>query len=380
MSSSNPSAPVTALPPNAVIGILGGGQLGRMAALAAANLGYRCHIFAPEADSPAMQVSAASTVAAYTDEAALKAVAEAVDVSTLEFENVPVSAVELLASIKPVRPGAQALRLAQHRALEKAAAASHGLTPAPWAQVRSLTELKSAIAELGTPAVLKTSRLGYDGKGQVKIASPADAEAAWATLATDDAVLEKFIDLAAEISVIAVRGTHGDSRAYPPAENTHKHHILDTSRVPAAQPQPLIEEATRLAMMLVEALDYVGVLGVEFFITKDSKLLFNEMAPRPHNSGHWTMDAAITSQFEQQIRAVAGQPLGPVTLRCPVIMENLIGDPSARAAAAIADERGKLHLYGKAEAREGRKMGHINWLGCTEIPAATNTASLPGKG
>ncbi|MBV6633371.1 MAG: 5-(carboxyamino)imidazole ribonucleotide synthase [Alphaproteobacteria bacterium] len=361
------------LAPNSTIGILGGGQLGRMAALAAANLGYRCHIFTPEADSPAAQVSAAATVASFDDHNALTAFAQAVDVVTLEFENVPPAAVEFLARTTPVRPGADILRLAQHRALEKTAAVEHGLTPVPWKPVTSLAELEAALTDIGAPAVLKTSRLGYDGKGQRMIETAEQAADAWQALNTDDAVLEKRIDLAGEISVITVRGLDGTVLAYPPGENIHKDHILDTTRVPAQIPDALVSKATEDAKALADALGYIGVLGVEFFIAQDGSLYFNEMAPRPHNSGHWTMDAAITSQFEQQVRAVAGLPLGPVDQRCPVIMENLVGDPTERAEAATADPRGKLHLYGKAEARAGRKMGHINWLDCQTVPDTPGT-------
>lgn len=360
---------MTALPPNATIGILGSGQLGRMACLAAANLGYRCHVFSPDTEAPACQVAAAVTVAAYDDRAALERFAEAVDVITLEFENVPLATAEWLADRKPVRPGPSVLRIAQHRALEKQAASDFGLQPVAWRQVRNLDELNTALAEIGTPAVLKTARLGYDGKGQAMIHTAGDAALAWQQLATDDAVLEAFVDLSAEVSVIVARDLTGHCLTYDPAENTHAHHILATSTVPASLPADLLDQAREMARRLAERLDYVGVLGVEFFVTGDQRLLFNEMAPRAHNSGHWTMDAALTSQFEQQIRAVAGLPLGSTSLRCPVVMENLLGDTTGRAAIALADPHAKLHLYGKAEARPGRKMGHINWLDCRDIPA-----------
>ncbi|MEM6904119.1 MAG: 5-(carboxyamino)imidazole ribonucleotide synthase, partial [Pseudomonadota bacterium] len=299
-----------ALAPNSTIGILGGGQLGRMAALAAANLGYRCHIFTPELDSPAAQVAAGSTVAPFDDHAALSAFAQAVDVVTLEFENVPLESVEFLSRTVPIRPGGDTLRLAQHRALEKTAAAQHGLTPVRWRAVTSLEELYDGLEEIGTPAVLKTARLGYDGKGQQMLHSTEAAAEAWDTLATDEAVLEQKIDLVGEISVITVRGLDGKVLAYPPGENIHRDHILATTRVPAQISPALIEKAAEDAKALADALGYIGVLGVEFFIAEDDTLYFNEMAPRPHNSGHWTMDAAVTSQFEQQIRAITGLPLG----------------------------------------------------------------------
>jgi len=357
------------LPPNATIGILGGGQLGRMAALAAANLGYRCHIFTPEADAPASQVSAVTTQADFTDMVALEQFARSVDVITLEFENVPVEAVERIAAITPVRPGADILRIAQHRAREKTMASDYGINPVPWAAVTSLDELRAAIADIGLPGVIKTARLGYDGKGQVTVRDMADLESAWASLKTDDAVYEKLVNLKSEIPVIVARDLSGHTVAYPPGENVHRNHILAETKVPASISQELQIAAIESAQKIASSLDYVGVMGAEFFITDTDELIFNEIAPRPHNSGHWTMDAAITSQFEQQIRAVCGLPLGPVDLRCPVVMENLLGDTTERAKVATADPRGKLHLYGKAEAREGRKMGHINWLDSAEIPA-----------
>lgn len=359
----------TALPPNATIGILGGGQLGRMAVLAAANLGYRCHIFTPEADSPAAQVAATTTEAEFTDIEALERFAASVDVITLEFENVPVAAVERLATITPVRPGAEVLRIAQHRALEKTMASDHGITPVPWASVKTLEELQAAVADIGLPGVIKTARLGYDGKGQVTIRDAADVADAWASLKTDDAVYEKLVNLKSEISVIVARDMAGNTVAYPPGENVHRNHILAETKVPATLDQALQVQAIEQAQNIASILDYVGVMGVEFFITAEDALFFNEIAPRPHNSGHWTMDAAMTSQFEQQIRAVIGLPLGSIELRCPVVMENLLGDTTERARIALNDANAKLHLYGKAEAREGRKMGHINWLYSSEIPA-----------
>lgn len=359
-----------ALPANSTVGILGGGQLGRMATLAAANLGYRCHIFTPEENSPASQVAAKTTVAGFDDMAALKAFAQQVDVVTLEFENVPVTAVETIAAITPVFPNAEALRIAQHRAVEKQAADDFLLSTVPWQRVVSPVQLEEALDLMGYPAVIKTARLGYDGKGQIVIREGDDLEQVWRALNTDEAILESFIDLMAEISVIVCRDQRGNTRAYPPGANHHENQILATTKVPALIDPLLENQAIEQATKLADALGYIGVLGVEFFIGADRQLYFNEMAPRPHNSGHWTMDAAVTSQFEQQIRAVAGLPLGPVTQRCQVIMENLLGDTPDRIATALKDAEAKLHLYGKAEARPGRKMGHINWL---------NRSSLPNK-
>lgn len=346
--------------PGSTIGMLGGGQLGRMAALAAANLGYKVHVLTPETDSPAGQVCAVTTIADYTDPAALDAFAAAVDVVTYEFENVPVEAAERLAETVPVRPGAEALRVAQDRLREKEFAANLDIGTAPFRAVGAADELAAAIAAIGTPAVLKTRRMGYDGKGQVKIAADTDPAQAWAAIGGKPAILEGFVTFEMEISVIVARGVDGGSLCYPPVENRHVNHILDTTIAPAAIPPALAAEAEEIARKMAEALDLVGLLAVELFVTRDGRVLMNEIAPRPHNSGHWTMDACVTSQFEQMIRAVCGLPLGSVTRFGDAEMKNLIGDQAHDWAAILADPAAKLHLYGKAEARPGRKMGHVN--------------------
>lgn len=351
-----------AIAPGATIGMLGGGQLGRMAALAAASLGYKVHVLTPERDSPAEQVCAAVTIADYTDPAALDAFAAAVDVVTYEFENVPVEAAERLAETVPVRPGVEALRVAQDRLREKEFAANLGIGTAPFRAVGAADELAAAIAAIGIPAVLKTRRMGYDGKGQVKITADTDPTEAWAAIGGKPAILEGFVRFTLEISVIVARGVDGQTLCYPPVENRHVNHILDTTIVPAAIPPALAAEAEDIARRMAEALDLVGLLAVELFVTEDGRVLMNEIAPRPHNSGHWTMDACVTSQFEQMIRAVCGLPLGSVERFGDAEMKNLIGDQAHDWAAILADPTAKLHLYGKAEARPGRKMGHVNRL------------------
>jgi 5-(carboxyamino)imidazole ribonucleotide synthase len=352
----------TSLPPGSTIGIIGGGQLGRMAALAAARLGYRVHVFCPEADSPTEQVAAAATVAAYTDLAALEAFARAVDVVTFEFENIPADSVRLLASLVPVRPNWRVLEVAQDRIAEKSFFNSIGIETAPWAKVTTVAELRDAVARLGRPAVLKTTRFGYDGKGQVKIGADTDLDEAWAALGGAEAVLEGFIDFAGEVSVIVARGLDGASATFDPAWNVHTNHILDTTTVPAPIAAGLAEAGMAAAHKVAQELDLVGLLAVEMFVTKDGRLLANEMAPRPHNSGHWTIDACITDQFEQFIRAVCGLPLGSPDRHSDAIMKNLIGDDVHDWPNILRDPVAKLHLYGKAEAREGRKMGHVTHL------------------
>lgn len=350
------------IPPGGTLGILGGGQLGRMTALAAARLGYRCHIFTPEADSPAAQVSATTTVAAWSDEAALKAFAAAVDVVTLEFENVPLPTLHFLAQRVPVRPGARALEIGQDRVLEKTFFNRFAAT-APWQAVESLEALRAAVATIGTPSILKTARLGYDGKGQARIESGSDLAAVWQALGSDHAILEGFVDFECEVSVIVARSLSGQVAAYCAVENSHAHHILDTTTVPADIPGLLAGEAEAVAIKAVEELDLVGLLAVEMFISRDGRVLVNEMAPRPHNSGHWTMDAAYTDQFEQLVRAVCGLPLGSPERRCSATMKNLLGDDAFAWETWLSQPRTRLHLYGKSEARPGRKMGHVTVLG-----------------
>lgn len=356
------------LPPGSTIGVLGGGQLGRMMALAAARLGYRVHVFNPDPDSPAEQVSAAATIAAYDDEAALDAFADAVDTVTLEFENVPVAAVERLARRVPVRPGARVLSVAQDRLMEKTTARELGVSVAPFEPVTSDTDLADAIAAIGAPSVLKTRREGYDGKGQRLIREAGEAAGAFADLGRPAAILESFVDFTSEISVIAARGEDGEIRCYPAVENRHRNHILSLTIAPSPGPSAASKLAEEAALALIEALDVVGLLAVEFFVTEDEGVLFNEMAPRPHNSGHWTIEACRVSQFEQQVRAAVGLPLGAPGFHHRAVMRNLIGD-DAKDWAALAAGDASLHLYGKADIRPGRKMGHVTRLYSPDRPS-----------
>ncbi len=359
-----------AIPPGATIGILGGGQLGRMAALAAAALGYRCHIFCPDEHSPAFAVAAAHTIADYADGAALDAFAAVVDVITLEFENIPVEALERLARHRPVRPGADVLRVTQDRLLEKTFVRDHGAGTAPFCAVSGPADLAAAAA-LGPRAVLKTRRFGYDGKGQHMLALPegSDAEtiaaalhAAWEGLGGGDCLLEGFIDFTCEISVIVARGLDGAVQSYVPVENRHAGHILRTTLVPAFLPAPLLAEAEAIARRLAEGLGLVGLMAVEMFVTREGRILVNELAPRCHNSGHWTIEACLVSQFQQQVRAVCGLPLALPGRHSDAVMENLIGDAVAHWPALLAEPGASLHLYGKSAARPGRKMGHVTRL------------------
>jgi len=350
-----------ALPPGSVIGILGGGQLARMLALAAGQLGLKCHIFAPEADSPAFQVSAAHTIAAYDDETALAAFAAGVDVVTYEFENVPSATVRFLEALVPVRPGSKALDVAQDRLKEKALARQLGAMTAEFAAINSQAELEAAVKVIGMPAVLKTTRMGYDGKGQAKIFSEDDVAHAWAVMKDAPSILESFVNFEREVSVIAARGLDGRMAAFEVTENEHRNHILHTSSVPARVSGELAAEAVFIAQRFLETLDYVGVMGVEFFLGEDV-IFVNEIAPRVHNSGHWTQDACMVSQFEQHIRAIAGWPLGATQRHSDVVMTNLLGN-EILGWEDLAQEPGlALHHYGKAEARPGRKMGHFNRL------------------
>jgi 5-(carboxyamino)imidazole ribonucleotide synthase len=348
-----------ALPPGSTIGILGGGQLARMLALAAARLGLNCHVYAPEADSPAFTVAAAHTVAAYGDEAALAGFAAAVDVVTYEFENVPVATVQFLEGLVPVRPGSKALAVAQDRIAEKTMARSLGAMTADCAGVASEADLRAAVAALGTPGILKTTRMGYDGKGQAKINSAADLGVAYAAMKGAHAIYESFVLFDCEISVIAARGLDGRFAAYDVVENVHRNQILHTSTVPAGIAGELAAEAVFVAQRILDSLDYVGVMGVEFFVGRDV-LYVNEVAPRVHNSGHWTMDACLVSQFEQHMRAVAGWPLGATRRHSDAVMTNLLGDEIADWPRFAGEPQAAYHHYGKAEARVGRKMGHVN--------------------
>ncbi len=349
------------IPPGSTIGMLGGGQLGRMTALAAARLGYRTHLFGPEGrDSPCGQVAAAVTEAGWTDREALARFAAAVDVVTLEWENVPTETVEFLAARVPTHPGAGVLAVAQDRLREKTFANSIGLATAPFRAVRSAAELADAVADLGAPAILKSTRMGYDGKGQVRIHGTTDLSAAWAEMGAAEGILEGWVDFALEASVIVARRADGVTAAYPPVENRHAGGILDTTLAPADLAPAVAAEAVRAATALTEALGVVGLLAVELFVTTDGRVLVNEVAPRPHNSGHWTMDFCATSQFEQLVRAVCGLPLGATDALAPCEMRNLIGDAVNRWPEFLAEPGARLHLYGKAEARPGRKMGHVN--------------------
>ena len=352
------------LAPGATIGIIGGGQLGRMLALAAAPLGYRVHSFDPDPDCCARAVSAAFTQAGYGDRTALAAFAAQVDVATYEFENVDSDPLEEIASRVALFPPLAALRIAQDRIAEKTFAAAHGARTAPWAAVNSRADLDRAIADIGTPAILKTTRFGYDGKGQARLMHPADADAAWAMLGGHPAIIEGMITFDHEFSILVAHGQDGATMTWDAPENVHIDGILATSVVP---PHPdviaQVDEARNIAVRIADALDYVGVLAIEFFASSAGPL-FNEMAPRVHNSGHWTIEGASTSQFENHIRAICGVPLGTTRLVAPrVAMENLVGDDAGRWADYIAEPGAHLHLYGKGMARPGRKMGHVTRVG-----------------
>ncbi|CAK0745769.1 N5-carboxyaminoimidazole ribonucleotide synthase [uncultured Gammaproteobacteria bacterium] len=348
--------------PGGTIGILGGGQLGRMTALAAARLGYRVHVFTPEADSPCAQVAAAATVAEFNDHAALAAFAQAVDVVTLEWENVPVEAVRYLEEGVPVRPGSTVLAVTRDRLEEKAFLNRHGIATAPWRAAYSTEDVLAAAAELGLPAVLKAATLGYDGKGQVRLDSPLDPQAAWHAMGAGEAIVEGYVRFEREISVIVARGGDGGMASYPAVENQHTNHILARTIVPAPISAETAAEADRIARRVARALDLTGLVAVEMFVTHDNQVLVNELAPRPHNSGHWTIDACPTSQFEQLVRAVCHLPLGPTTPFHPAVMENLLGDQVSRWPEFLAEPGAHLHLYGKTEVRPGRKLGHVTRL------------------
>ena len=348
---------MTPLPPGATVGILGGGQLGRMLASAAAQLGYRTHVLAPDRESVAAQTASSLTRADYHNRIVLADFAAACDVVTYEFENVALGPVEWLAGRVPVHPAPAALSVAQERVAEKRFVEELGGRPAAWAPVDSRETLAAALARIGTPAVLKTARFGYDGKGQVRIDGPAEGDAAWAAVG-GPAVLEAFVDFAHEFSILIVRGQDGATVPYPPPHNVHREAILRSSTVPApAAVLAQAEEATRLACRIAARLDYVGVLACEFFATAAGPV-FNEMAPRVHNSGHWTIEGAECSQFENHVRAICGLPLGSTALTGRgVAMRNLIGDDDW--ADVLAEPGAHLHLYGKGQARPGRKMGHV---------------------
>jgi 5-(carboxyamino)imidazole ribonucleotide synthase len=348
--------------PGCTLGILGGGQLGRMIAMAAAQLGLRTHIYAPEENSPAFEVATEYTIAAYEDEANLVRFAKAVDVVTYEFENVPSETAAILSAHALLAPNAQALAVSQDRFLEKSFIAGLGVAVAPFAPVSTEAELAEALERIGRPAVLKTRRFGYDGKGQVKITPETDPVSAWEEIGRAASILEGFVPFEREVSVVAARTAAGSFAAYDLCANEHRNHVLDTTQVPAGVSPQTEEQAVRTARSIAEALDYVGVLAVELFLVTEGgseRLVVNEIAPRVHNSGHWTLGGAATSQFEQHVRAVCGWPLGETARLGRVEMKNLIGHDADAWEEILAEPGAHLHLYGKTEARTGRKMGHV---------------------
>ena len=355
--------------PGAALGVLGSGQLGRMFCIAARRMGYRVHTFSPEEDTPTGQVADVEVTADYEDVDALRAFAGSVEVVTFEFENVPIAAIDAIDALAPVRPSGVALHTAQQRAREKTFLADHGFPTAPFARAATLDELWDAVARVGSPAIIKTAAFGYDGKGQHKVTTPADVSHIWDAIGHQEAVVEKFVSLQAEISIVAARGMDGAVVEYAPFENRHRHHILDLTTAPALIPEPMATRAAEITRAILHELQYVGVLCVEFFVSTNGELLVNELAPRPHNSGHLTFDAAVTSQFEQQVRAICGLPLGSPELLRPAAMVNLLGDlwdeGTPNWAAACRFPEVKLHLYGKEQPRAGRKMGHLTALGRT---------------
>ena len=351
-----------ALPPGSTIGIVGGGQLGRMTAIAAARLGYRCHILSPEAGSPAIQVAAGSTVGAYTDEPTLRAFAAAVDVVTFEFENVDAAGLDILAALRPVRPSPGVLRISQDRVAEKSFLSAMGVATARWRALPSGEALERTVDEWGE-AILKTTRLGYDGRGQRRVSSRAEACAAWEALKPHALVAEEVVDFACEVSVVVARGLDGRSVAFDVGENVHRHHILDLTFAPARIAEETADAAQRIALAVAERLDVIGVLAVEMFVDANGRVLVNEIAPRPHNSGHWTIDACQTSQFEMHARAVAGLPLPTAARHSDAVMKNLVGPGDTALWPEILATPGLIpHHYGKADARPGRKMGHVTRL------------------
>ena len=355
------------LPPGATIGILGGGQLGRMLILAAARLGYRSCVFSPEKDSPAGQVTNRAIVAEYADKSALAAFAAQTDVVTYEFENVPFATAAFVAGRTPVRPSPEVLAICQDRNREKAFLARTGIPVAANLPITDTASLTAALAQIGRPAVLKSARFGYDGKGQVLISEGDDPPAAWAAMkaASDSGpagILEAWVDFALEISVIVARSAAGETATYVPVQNVHEHHILRRTIAPAPIAAPIAAAAEDIAQGIAQAIGLVGVLAIEMFVGRDGRLLVNELAPRPHNSGHWTIDACPTSQFEQCVRAITGLPLGPTTRFTDAVMENLLGAEADDWPRIAAEPGARLHLYGKDESRPGRKMGHVTRL------------------
>lgn len=367
MVSPGPAAQGAALNPPATLGVIGGGQLGRMFVQAAQRLGYRTVVLSPTADAPAAQVAHEAVVAPPDHLPGIRAFAERADAVTVEFESVSAPALRWLARRRPVRPGWRTVWVSQNRLREKGFLTRHGFPHAPWRPVVSHEELEAAVAALGVPFLLKTASSGYDGKGQVRVDDAGDAEGAWSALGRVPCVAEGFVSFAAEVSVVVARGDDGRAVTYPVGLNRHDRHILDSTVMPAPVGPVVSSEARELALAVAQALGTVGVLTVEFFVTAGGGLLVNELAPRPHNSGHLTIEAAVTSQFEQQVRALCGLPLGATGLVCPAAMVNLLGDVWARGEpdwrSAFANDPGvKLHLYGKRTPAPGRKMGHLTVL------------------
>ena len=360
------------IPPGSTIGILGGGQLGRMTALAAARLGYRCVIYAPEEHSIAGDVAAGHVSGAYDDAIALARFAAQVDVVTYEFENVPEVAVAACQKLKPVRPGTKPIHIAQHRLREKEFFRRLEIGTADYQPIRTDADIAEATA---LPGILKTCTEGYDGKGQIRIADRAELADAWQRLGRRDCILEALVDFQCEISAIVARGLDGATRCFPIGLNDHRDGILRTTTVPAGLPNDPLATAERFGVRLACGLDLVGLVALEMFVTKDGRVLANEMAPRPHNSGHWTMDACATSQFEQLVRAICGLPLGPVDVLAPSRMLNLIGDEANDWPRYLADPAARLHLYGKATARPGRKMGHVTFV--TQPSSSVSSTTTP---
>ena len=348
--------------PGSTIGILGGGQLGRMTAMAAALLGYRTHVFASEPDAPAAQVAAAATIAPFSDAAVVARFAAAIDVATFEFENIPGAAVRQVAAERLVSPRPEILEITQDRLREKNFLREIGVATTDYREIAGPDALAEAARELGVLAILKTVRLGYDGKGQVPITAETKPEEAWRQMGGTLGILEGFVDFRCEISVVLARAADGAIAVYPPVENRHVNHVLDTTIAPASLSAETLAEAEAIARRVAERLDLIGVLAVEMFVTKAGALLVNELAPRPHNSGHWTIDACMTSQFEQLVRAICGLPLGSTERHADAVMTNLIGRDVERWREALDDPQAKLHLYGKSRVRPGRKMGHVTRL------------------
>lgn len=366
--------------PDAILGVLGGGQLGRMFCIAARTMGYRVWVLDPDPDSPAGALADRHLRADYLDQAALNELCAHCAAVTTEFENVPAETLEFLESAVPVRPSSRAVAVARDRILEKTFIREQGLATAPFFAINTEADLDYACTRLTLPALLKTAQLGYDGKGQVAVSGIDTARQGFADLGTRPCVLEERVELAREISVILARGVDGDTAVYPPGENVHVNGILDTTRVPANISDEVAAQARQMAVKLAQAMQYCGVLAVEFFLTTGGELLINEMAPRPHNSGHYTLDAALTSQFEQQVRTLCGLPPGSTRLLSPVVMVNLLGDLWTRGTPPwdklLRHRQAKLHLYGKQAARPGRKMGHYNCLADDPLQAMALAESI----